>query len=303
MGLSLNDIPKLIKYALKGNLVGFDIDKGVILVDSSENKRIILESGEFDVAEENVRVVGKIRALSAFFPRERKRPLTQGISIGVKFPSDGIDAGTLSWCENQDGITYCASNAHVLTPNPSQYPLKYRGLNVYQPSLLDGGTDNDIVGQVYAHMRIIPMPSWLRYVPFMWKWFANTYDLGLFTLKTPDYVPLITKPIIGVVFAGDDAGNGYVINLTAPHKPMTFYGYKWQYLSSNESVDTGSMVTKTGRTTGVTYGFVVSNSAVITVDYGSFIALFRDVIMVRPQEAGKPFSQPGDSGSPVWKVG
>jgi len=303
MGLSINDIPKLIKHALKGNLVGFDIDKGLILVSSSENKRIIIESGDFDVPEENVRVVGKIRALSAFFPRERKRPLTQGISIGVKFPSDGIDAGTLSWCENQDGITYCASNAHVLVPNPSQYPLKYRGLNVYQPSPLDGGTDNDIVGQVYAHMRIIPMPSWLRYVPFMWKWFANVYDLGLFTLKTPDYVPLITKPIIGVVFAGDDAGNGYVINLTAPHRPMTFYGYKWQYLSSNESVDVGNMVTKTGRTTGVTYGFIVSSSMVITVDYGSFIALFRDVIMVRPQEAGKPFSQPGDSGSPVWKVG
>jgi len=303
MGLKATDIPRLLALALKGQLVGFDVNEGVILVNTPTDKRAILDSGHFGVEEKDVIVTGRVRALKtdSFFPRERHRPLTQGISIGVKFPSDGVDAGTLFACDEQDDRLYCISNAHVLVPDPSKYPIKYRGLPVYQPSPLDGGQDSDVVGSVYAHIRILPIPRWLRYFPKMWTAFANRYDLGLFIAKDVGYTPLMTKPPIGIVFAGDDVGNGYVIKLTADSKPMSFYGYKWGVLSSNEKIEKGDTVVKVGRTTFQTTGTVTLTSAVIMVDYVNFQALFKDVVMVKPYESGSPFVKPGDSGSPVWK--
>jgi len=303
MGLKATDIPRLLALALKGQLVGFDLEHGKILVSTPSDKKAILSSEQFDVEESDVIVVGRVRALSSngFFPRARHRPLTNGVSIGVHFPSNGVDAGTLFACDYQDDRLYCISNAHVLVPDPSKYPIKYRNLPVYQPSPLDGGTDTDVVGSVYAHMRILPVPRWLRYFPKMWSAFANRYDLGLFIANNVGYEPLYDKPPIGIVFAGDDVGNGYVIKLTADNKPMTFYGYKWGILSSTEKINKGDTVFKVGRTTSQTTGTVVLTSAVIMVDYVSFTALFKDVVMVRPVEPGTPFSRPGDSGSPVWK--
>jgi len=303
MGLKATDIPRLLALALKGQLAGFDLEQGKILVNTPADKKAILSSEQFDIEESDVIVVGRVRALSSngFFPRARHRPLTNGVSIGVHFPSNGVDAGTLFACDYQDDRLYCISNAHVLVPDPSKYPIKYRNLPVYQPSPLDGGSESDVIGAVYAHMRILPVPRWLRYFPKMWSAFANRYDLGLFTADNTGYTPLYNKPPIGIVFAGDDIGNGYVIKLTQDNKPMTFYGYKWGILSSTEKIEKGNTVIKVGRTTGKTTGAVVLTNAVILVDYVNFQSLFKDVVMVKSTEQGSPFAKPGDSGSPVWK--
>jgi len=304
VGLKVADIPKLLSLALSGRLVGFDLEHGKILVNTPADKKAILASEQFDIEEGDVIVVGRVRALSgdSFFPKQRHRPLTQGVSIGVQFPSDGVDAGTLFACDYQDDRLYCISNAHVLVPDPSKYPIKYRGLPVYQPSPLDGGKEDDVVGSVYAHIRILPVPKWLRYFPKMWPAFANRYDLGLFTANNVEYKPLYDKPPVAIIFAGDDIGNGYAIKLTEDSKPMTFYGYKWGVLSSTEKIEKGDTVFKVGRTTGKTTGIVTLTSAVILVDYVNSQALFKDVIMVRPIETGSSFVKPGDSGSPVWKA-
>jgi hypothetical protein len=56
----------------------------------------------------------------------------------------------------------------------------------------------------------------------------------------------------------------------------------------------GDGVVKTGRTTGVTMGVVVSPSMVLTVNLGDDVAIFVDVILATRM------LEPGDSGSPVF---
>jgi hypothetical protein len=56
----------------------------------------------------------------------------------------------------------------------------------------------------------------------------------------------------------------------------------------------GDGVVKTGRTTGVTSGVVLSPSMVLTVNMGDDVAIFVDVILTTK------LLEPGDSGSPVF---
>jgi len=57
----------------------------------------------------------------------------------------------------------------------------------------------------------------------------------------------------------------------------------------------GEEVKKMGRSTGLTEGTIIDNSASINVEYDSGVAMFTDVIVVE----GANIVAPGDSGSPV----
>lgn len=61
-------------------------------------------------------------------------------------------------------------------------------------------------------------------------------------------------------------------------------------------------VQKSGRTTAVTYGTIIDDSATVQVQYGLRIATFTDVIVIQGNSQTQQFVQPGDSGSIVMDM-
>jgi len=95
-------------------------------------------------------VIGKVRALplinAKLSTQKKVRPLVGGVSIGPPLEV----AGTLGIII--DGKIY--TNAHVIAldfKNLEWYP---KGTEVYQPSWLDGGTKDDVVGHLEEHTPI-----------------------------------------------------------------------------------------------------------------------------------------------------
>ena len=66
-------------------------------------------------------------------------------------------------------------------------------------------------------------------------------------------------------------------------------------------VEKGDRVCKSGITTGLTCGVVLSTNTYMAVAYTGGLAVIADAIVVRGE--GGPFSKPGDSGAPVYVRG
>ena len=279
----------------------------------------------FDGIKTDVIEIGEVKALflSSSIPKakdvsktEKIRPVPIGVSIG----NYAITAGT-SAClmKGKDGNIYVSSNAHVYTDgDPSKQPSEIREKRITQPGHYDGGTLDDVVAEYFWHKPVIPFISQSN-CP-IGKTVCNIYNVfaTLFKRKTRlqpivlgsankiDFSVAVPKVefsnklfdennitgivSVGLLFAGSEQAT-IVCKMTnivqEGYTPLPPYD---NVVEARE----GLTVYKTGRTTCKTSGTVLDAHGVVNVSYGSFTALFEDVIISDMKSAG------GDSGSFVW---
>lgn len=106
-----------------------------------------------------------------------------------------------------------------------------------------------------------------------------------FDAQVPNEFDVATARIIN----GDDAGTGMMLGISS-YSP-----------GSVTQLQPGIRVTKSGRTSGVTTGTVVSVVQNVQVNYDAQIAVFSESYQIAGDE-GRPFSLPGDSGSLVLRL-
>ncbi|MFH8349395.1 hypothetical protein [Streptomyces sp. NPDC018045] len=210
------------------------------------------------------------RALEPQLLKRRMRPCPAGFSVG----NAQVTAGTLGSVVYDflpgaqtnppapglgvPGTFYILSNNHVLADS-NRAPL---GSSVLQPGTFDGGTDPaDRIGTLDRFISIQFAPQ----IPLTQH--NNVVDAALAKIEFED----ATRQ---QYFSG------------APRA--------WRRKSS---VAVGDLVKKTGRTTNISFGRIVSTDATVDVNYGTAgTARFKDQIMTTNISAG------GDSGSLVTSL-
>jgi len=265
--------------------------------------------------------IGEIKALGVEAKNpsklQRVRPVVFGVSIG----NIAITAGTNGWLYKWNGREYFGSNAHVFTPNASLDPKKVTPKEIVQPGPYDGGREGDAVALYAWHERIKPMHdesecSVSRFIAGALN--AVYRALGRRTRFKP-VVPLafnhvdfaLAKPIVeyeakvidmdtagkklvGHIFGGSDQAGVFFKLKYVLEKGITPVGVEYD----NGDLPVGAVVEKSGRTTCRSSAKVIDDSAVLTVNYIDFIAVFEDVVLT--ENPGGSFVQGGDSGSAVW---
>lgn len=233
----------------------------------------------------DVVVVGTIRPRifpqqhSTHDPREltqKRRPCPGGFSCGHA----QITAGTLGIWVKRDGEDFILSNNHVLADSNAGTPGDW----ILQPGRADGGFSSDpsfYVGRLTEFVKIN----------------SEGGDDGLGgCLDLIDKIPWpwkkrsIEQPYPNLVDAAlaEDFGEGGVVDPNI-HKLGRPAGVRDALV--------GEEVIKAGRTTEITKDPIEAIDLSVQVQYGSFLALFADQLMIT--SAGKPFSQGGDSGSAI----
>jgi len=256
--------------------------------------------------------IGELKALprkKAVDKRKTFRPLVAGISIGHR----DITAGTLGWFveDTATGETLLASNAHVFTPDPSKPSGSFASREIFQPGSYDKG--NEIVAFYRWHERIEPMNDCklARWVVDGLNWISKVFGRkSRFELLQPtnhiDFAvaePCVdfetrfvdTKelpdPFVGFGFAGST-----ITGVVCKIQHIVTKGYRPIAVEVCDHLERNDIVRKTGRTSCKTDAKVIGTSATVRISYGSFEALFSDVILT------SKFLEPGDSGSAVWRV-
>ena len=309
----------LVRLLLNGVIVGFDkqvVDGKVKVYVRSANDVILYNlANEYEGVRIEYIEVGDVRFMSSEVPNRGKfRPVKPGVSVGLP----GWGTGTLSGVfRDSRGNVFLASNAHVFTKDPTLCPYEIKDRDIIQPGVHDGGGLGDVVARYSWHQPIVTLKkpvscckvsklvsrvlNWLsgvlgrrtRFVPMQVP--VNYVDFAVaLPLVDADTVPVgLDLPeynMVGVGFAGSDivsvAVNVYNI-LKVGFEPVGF---------KPMPVKVGMAVIKTGRTTGVTKGVVLSPSSVISVNLGGDVAVFVDVILI------SRMFEPGDSGSPVFAL-
>ena len=240
----------------------------VVMVERSEHIRHVPE--KVDGVRIRTMVTGKINALdsAAAIPEAvslpgkavysriaLNRPIFAGISLGNEAMPTGC--GTLGLVvRGKDGEVYVLSNTHVLAMDRDANPVP-GGTDAWQPGGCDGGSHVTRIGELAA---AIPID------------FTGGVE---------------NKADAAVALLDDDIGYrlGQVLNL----RNNGFYT-----VTGTTTVRPWSLVRKSGRSGGVVYGVVLSDSASVQVQYAEGkTALFTDQVLTTPM------SRPGDSGSPV----
>ena len=239
----------------------------VVLVERAEHTRKVPE--EVDGIRTRVIVTGTIRALDmaaavpeavgshgkAVYSRTgANRPLFGGISLGNKEMSTGC--GTLGLIVmGPGGKAYALSNTHVLAMDRDANTVP-ENTEAWQPGGCDGGSS--------AGGRIGALAA---YIPIDFNG-INQADAAIALL---------------------DDNIGYL-----PGQALNMRNNGFYTVSGTTAVRPWSLVRMSGRTSGVSYGVVLSSSASVQVQYApGKTALFTDQILTTPM------SHPGDSGSPV----
>lgn len=217
--------------------------------------------------ETDVIETGPIKALRT----KKYRPAPGGVSIGHK----DITAGTLGMVVKRDGVRHILSNNHVLAAS------NHGALAdpVYQPGPHDGGTEADKIGFLvdYEPIEFVGLSDCAvaGFIVKVCNWLAE--KLGRKTRLEPiapgsNFVDAaIAMPMDDSLVADE------ILEIGIPK------GYA--------SVDIGTPVKKSGRTTGLTHGSVTIMDAAVSVQYDGNIAVFEDQIITDMLCAG------GDSGS------
>jgi hypothetical protein len=265
---------------------------------------------EIDGVPVDVVEVGELRALSVD-KTKKFRPVIFGVSIGHVL----ITAGTNGFLfVDRNGNKYFGSNAHVFVDDPSKEPDKVLVKEIVQPGPYDKGTVADKVAEYVWHKRIVPVGGgsgcpiakvWAgiynslakvfgaktRLVPVVQE--ANHIDFAVarptvdYEIRFPDF-DFTGHKFVGLGFAGSDF-TGVVCKV----KYIIAEGYT-PYNVDIAEVKEGDVVMKTGRTSCFSKAKVIDSSGNVTVNYGTFVAFFEDVILT------EKLLEPGDSGSSVW---
>jgi len=235
-----------------------------VRLQRDSDRSLLPDLGRVAGAEVEVRVIGRVRALSSPAPaspapassapvelRRRRRPLRPGLSVA--HPS--VTAGTLGGFLRTPAGLAVLSNSHVLAASGAASV----GDPVLQPGPADGGRAGDRVATLAA---FVPFRSGER----------NRVDAAVALLDEgvgarPGDVP--GGPLTGVVPARLD-------------------------------VDPDEEVEKVGRTTGHTRGRISAVEVdAVAVQYDEEVHRFDDQIEI--QGPSGAFSAGGDSGSVIWR--
>ena len=235
-----------------------------------------LEGIKTDVVE-----VGRIRAWQAVppagvGPRDRWRPAPGGVSIGHV----DIAAGTLGCLVSRGGELFILSNNHVLA-NSNTAQL---GDPIIQPGRHDGGTLADEIARLADFIPIrfdteeptCPIArATEQALNLAAEWVGSSHRVRSYKLAAAENQVdvAIARPLsAGLV-------ERQILEIGLPkgtHEAML-----------------GSLVQKSGRTTGHTWGAIRLIDVTVRVDYGGRMATFTDQLVAGAMSSG------GDSGSAV----
>jgi len=280
----------------------------------SLNKKDILPLRINDISVDVVeagkwKLVPPLRVVKKPSKTTRIRPLEAGISIG----NLSITAGSLGWYYKKGKKTLAGSNAHVFSEDPSKKSSKEK--RIVQPGHYDGGTAKDMIGHYVWHKQVHPIGegsnctlsnSITKFLNGLYSLFnrktrfstylqvSNHIDFAVSTLEVPYSEKFIDYDIsqgfygVGHGFAGSDK-----TSLICKGKYIEEEGYS-PVKTSFVTPKKGDIVYKTGRTSCFNSARIIDTSGVSQVSYGSFVALFSDVIVT------EHLLDPGDSGSFAW---
>jgi hypothetical protein len=229
----------------------------------------------------------KIRSAPPFQdPTKAFRPLIGGISVGHY----EITAGTIDYfVKDASGHIGILSNNHVLA-NENNASI---GDPILQPGAYDGGTL--LTSQVAKLTNFIPIqydnaqPSNCPNATFI----SGVYNGLAKELKRKTRL----HPIVHQLASNLVDCAWATLNDQTNFKPEENGLFSPAGISA--AID-GDIVTKTGRTTGVTSGQVIDIAGTITVSYsGSNEATFVEQVIT--QDTTTPFSAGGDSGSLIMR--
>ncbi|MGZ8932947.1 MAG: hypothetical protein ACXW06_06685 [Halobacteriota archaeon] len=223
----------------------------------------------------------------------RDRPLRGGMSISTSatFGDLGnVGTGTLGICVTlNDGNAYILSNNHVLAAT-NQAQL---GTPILQPSVGDGGVEPD---------DIVALLS--SFVPLDFGSITIQGPLGPISIPNSNFVDAALAQIIDLGFtAPQQVADGYNVG----NRELHWIGYPRHLVSSRWTDEQKALlsnvrVCKMGRTSEFTMGTIISAFNDVLVgpyndNNGNDQYLwFEDQIIILG-DPGRPFFQPGDSGS------
>jgi hypothetical protein len=218
--------------------------------------------------ETDVFVTDEIMAL-AVDRKAKHRPAPGGVSIG----HPKVTAGTMGMVVRKGGFRHILSNNHVLA-NCNGASVKDP---ILQPGVADGGTLDDIIAHLSDFMPITFGGGCSKVgslVYFIKRLFEGDLRLSAILSTVNKVDCAIARPVLD----GDVSSNIMEIGI-----PVGFAEAK-----------TGDTVKKSGRTTGLNTGSVISTEATARVNYGDKgEAVFEDQVITSCMSAG------GDSGSVV----
>lgn len=227
--------------------------------------------------------VGHVRLHNDRF--QKHRPALGGISIGHPL----ISAGTLGSLvyDRINGRPFILSNNHVLANETNGADGRAQaGDVIVQPGTYDGGDrQRDAIGKLAG---FVPLHSAAQETSCRAAARFENYFNGMIRTFRPDYYIKVLKRerranLVDAALAEplDNAGVLPEILEIGPVRGV-------------DEAESGSMVKKSGRTTGLTHGLVEYVNATVTVQLsGGRSAVFEDQFLTTAM------SKPGDSGSLV----
>ena len=252
----------------------------------------VVEIGEVKALDEpTVYVSGNVDKTKKF------RPVKLGVSVGHW----NITAGSLGMLYESGGEIFAGSNAHVLTPDPSLKPEQILEKRICQPGPYhDSNKEDNVVGRYYWHDRIIPegentscsisngivnVLNWI-YRVLKRKTRFKTYSMDVFNYQDfAVYIPTVDhkietadnslgyEPFIGHLFAGSSS-----VGVICKVKYAIEKGY-YPEIQPYMNVKDGDRVK--GCSFWCHYEtHVIDSSAICRVSYGTYNAVFKDVILV-----------------------
>jgi hypothetical protein len=219
--------------------------------------------------------IGEIKALSVLDRKARFNIIPGSVSVAEEHITAGTH--TMALRDKIDGKIVTSSNWHVFGFGKVDTP----GSRILQPGPYDGGkTETD----TYARLkRWVPIKSGQE-----WSIWKQIFCL-FFGWLLGDYCRIWDNKVDFAV--GDLTGDRLVEMGVLRDDGSTFKP------SSKGRARIGDQVWKVGRTTGETSGQVTDDNATISINYGFATFTLREQILTNKM------LEPGDSGSPLFKMG
>jgi len=204
--------------------------------------------------------IGRIKA--QLDTRQKHRPLISGVS--ANHYSGGACTGNVFWRDKKTGKIFYSSNNHCF----ARENTASIGDAILQPSPLDGGNYRDKIGEL------------VEYVPI--KFDSYNCRFRNFTHRIFKFIVGTRPNKVDIAFS----------SINVQYKITTLVGE----IHGKTLPHINEAVWKIGRTTGLTNGVVIDLDWNGYIEYLRGTSWYEDNILIQ----GDKFSQPGDSGSPVF---